>query len=128
MDNRVKELLDMAQNIQSFIEERCSDEPNKLVAKLTEINSYIAISGKMLSDAKYLQDEYMVLVFNTNMEKIQQLSPSVANKYVYALCKDVNYLVNWAERINRSLVHIGDNIRTQVSFAKEEMSLTRKGY
>lgn len=128
MDNRVKELLDMAQNIQSFIEERCSDEPNKLVAKLTEINSYIAISGKMLSDAKYLQDEYMVLVFNANMEKIQQLSPSVANKYVYALCKDVNYLVNWAERINRSLVHIGDNIRTQVSFAKEEMSLTRKGY
>ena len=128
MDNRVKELLDMAQNIQSFIEERCSDDPNKLVAKLTEINSYIAISGKMLSDAKYLQDEYMVLVFNSNMEKIQQLSPSVANKYVYALCKDVNYLVNWAERINRSLVHIGDNIRTQVSFAKEEMSLTRKGY
>ena len=36
--------------------------------------------------------------------------------------------MNWLDRINRSLVHVGDNLRTQVSYAKEELRLTKSGY
>ena len=39
-----------------------------------------------------------------------------------------NQLVVWLDRINRTLVHAGDNIRTQISFAKQDLALQRKGY
>lgn len=127
-NKKLNELMGIAQEIQDFLEFKVSDEPNILVDRLSEINSYIAISGKLLADAKYILDEKMEKAFVVYDEKITSMSPSVATKFITSLCKDENYLVNWSERLNRSLVHIGDNTRTQVSWAKEEMSLTRKGY
>ena len=127
-NNKLDELMCLAQEIQDFLEFKVSDEPNILVDRLSEINSYIATSGKLLADAKYLLDEKMEKAFIVYDDKISNMPPSVATKFISSLCKEENYLVNWSERLNRSLVHIGDNTRTQVSWAKEEMSLTRKGY
>lgn len=125
---RLNELMGLAQEIQDFLEFKVSEQPDILVDRLSEINSYIATSGKLLADAKYLLDDVMEKSFVVYGDKIQNMPPSIASKFLSSICKDENYLVNWSERLNRSLVHIGDNIRTQVSWAKEEMSLTRKGY
>lgn len=49
-------------------------------------------------------------------------------KFVAAQSVTANQIVTWLDRINRTLVHAGDNIRTQISFAKQDMALQRKGY
>ena len=53
---------------------------------------------------------------------------TIASKFITCQNADANYVVNWLDRLNRSLVHIGDNTRTQISFAKEELRLTKNGY
>lgn len=124
MDKLIKE----AQTIQDFLEVTSSDDPAELSWRLSEINTYLARSGKMLADAKLLQDNAVAEIYAQHFKAIQKMPATVVTKFIYAQCANENYLVNWLDRINRACVHQGDNIRTQVSFAKEDMSLTRKGY
>lgn len=123
------QLYEQAEIMQRFLEEDIpTDNPNVLVNRLSTINTYLACSGKALADAKLLQDKEIVFIYQNNSNYILSLSPSIAKKYVESLTSAENHLVNWIERINRTLVHIGDNVRTQISFAKEELRLTKQGY
>lgn len=123
------QLYEQAEIMQRFLEEDIpTDNPNVLVNRLSTINTYLACSGKALADAKLLQDKAIVFIYQDNTNYILSLSPSVAKRYVESLTSAENHLVNWIERINRTLVHIGDNVRTQISFAKEELRLTKQGY
>lgn len=49
----LKEIEDM----QQFLEVTTSDDPRELVQRLTDINVYMARSGKLLADAKAYQDQ-----------------------------------------------------------------------
>lgn len=120
----VKEIEEM----QSFLETTASDNPKELIDRLTDINVYLARSGKLLADAKAYQDEVAANVYATHMEFISRVPATVAMKFVSAQSVTANQLVIWLDRINRTLVHAGDNIRTQISFAKQDMALQRKGY
>ncbi|WP_298546739.1 hypothetical protein [uncultured Parabacteroides sp.] len=120
----VKEIEEM----QSFLETIASDNPKELIDRLTDINVYLARSGKLLADAKAYQDEVAASVYATHMEFISRVPATVAMKFVSAQSVTANQLVTWLDRINRTLVHAGDNIRTQISFAKQDMALQRKGY
>jgi hypothetical protein len=53
----------------------------------------------------------------------KKLSPSLITKFVNTNAKEVNYLVNWADRVNASATHQLDAIRTIVSYRKAEMNL-----
>ena len=48
----IKEIEEM----QSFLEITASDNPKELIDRLTDINVYLARSGKLLADAKAYQD------------------------------------------------------------------------
>lgn len=114
--------------MQSFLETTASDNPKELIDRLTDINVYLARSGKLLADAKAYQDEVAANVYATHMEFILRVPATVAMKFVATQSVTANQLVTWLDRINRTLVHAGDNIRTQISFAKQDMALQRKGY
>lgn len=123
------QLYEQAEIMQGFLEEDIpTDNPNVLVNRLSTINTYLACSGKALADAKLLQDKAIVFIYQNNTNYIASLSPSIAKRYVESLASAENHLVNWLERINRTLVHIGDNVRTQISYSKEELRLTKQGY
>lgn len=123
------QLYEQAEIMQRFLEEDIpTDNPNVLVNRLSTINTYLACSGKALADAKLLQDKEIVFIYQNNSNYILSLSPSIAKRYVESLASAENHLVNWIERINRTLVHIGDNVRTQISYSKEELRLTKQGY
>lgn len=128
MEEKYNQLIKMAQAIQEFLEQDVSDNPNDLVDRLGTINTFLATSGKALADAKLLQDSKVKELYKNHMNLITGLSATVATKFINAMTDKENYLVNWLDRINRTLVHSGDNIRTQVSFAKEELRLTKQGY
>ena len=52
-----------------------------------------------------------------------KLSPSLVNKFVSSNAKDVNFLVNWLDRINSAATHQLDGIRTIISYKKAELNL-----
>lgn len=116
------------ESIQSFLEQDPGDNPNVLVERLSYLNAYMARTGFLLAEAKSDLDEATSLVFSEFSEFILKMPATVSTKFISSRCKEENFYVSWIERINRSCVHQSDNIRTQVSFAKEQLSLTRKGY
>ena len=114
--------------MQEFLESRASDTPELMLERLTQINSYLARSGMLLADAKLIQDNQRALLYVNNQDVIRKMPVSTAKAFVESQTGEINYYVNWLDRINRALVHVGDNLRTQVSFAKEELRLNKSGY
>ncbi len=124
-------LLPMLQEIkdmQSFLEITPSDNPHELVQRLTDINVYMARSGKLLADAKAYQDQIVANVYDRHNDFLSRVPATVAMKFISAQCVAANQIVTWLERMNRAFVHQGDNIRTQISFAKQDIALQRRGY
>jgi hypothetical protein len=108
--------------IQDFIEINIEEEEITAVQiRGNELNAYLARSGKILADAKYHRDEKLKDSVFENLEELLKLSATTANKYVDALCKEENYLVNWADRINRTITHQLDWCRSVLSKQKEEL-------
>lgn len=114
--------------MQRFLEETPANDPAVLSERLTKTNIYLARSGQLLATTKKIQDENALEVFNSYPEYIGKLSATLAKQFVSANLSDVNYYVNWLDRLNRAFVHSGDNIRTQMSFLKEELRLNKSGY
>lgn len=117
-----------ADAIQQFLEIEPSGDANELVDRLNMLNVFLARSAKMLADAKRVLDYKRADAIERYGLMISQMAKSVQPKMLEAKTADANYLVNWIERINRTIVHQGDNIRTQVSFEKESLRLTKSGY
>jgi len=108
--------------IQDFIELNISeDEITAVQIRGNELNAYLARSGKLLADAKYHRDEKLKDSVFENLKEILKLSATTANKFIDSLCKEENYLVNWADRINRTATHQLDWCRSVLSKQKEEL-------
>ena len=115
--------------IQQFLEDSpSSDVPDLLVDRLTMLNAYMARTGFLLAEAKADQDNAIAAVFAEFKNLIIKMPATVARTFIASQCENENYYANWIERINRACVHQSDNIRTQVSYAKENLKLTRSGY
>lgn len=114
--------------MQEFLEVGNTDSPDALVERVTKLNALLARSGKLLADAKLIQDEISAEVFLANETTITKMGATLGRQYVQASTSNINYYVNWLDRLNRAMVHVGDNIRTQISFAKEELRLNKSGY
>ena len=97
----IKEIEEM----QSFLEITASDNPKELIDRLTDINVYLARSGKLLADAKAYQDQVTANVYASHMEFISRVPATVAMKFVAAQSVTANQIVTWRDRINRTLVH-----------------------
>ncbi len=112
---------------QDYLEQRVTDDANEMATRLANLNTILARTGLLLAEAKKLRDDKMKSIFQAEFAKLKQLSPTMAKQYAEASCADENYIVNWAERVNRSCVHVGDNMRTIISLAKENMRMTMNG-
>jgi len=106
--------------IQSFTEETMSEDANEAVLRGNTLSVYMARTGKLLADAKCHKDEKLNSEIVQQMRAISGFSPSVANKYIDTVSKHENYLVNWAERLNRTCTHQLEWCRTVISKAKSE--------
>lgn len=122
------QIVDEAEGMQSFLEITTSEDPTELIPRLSDMNVTLARSGKLLADAIELQDNAIAMVYEKRSDYIQRVSPTIATKYINSQAAHLNKLVKWLDRINRSCVHQSENLRTQISFAKQDLALTRKGY
>lgn len=113
--------------MQPFIEAHYdADNPTAVVDRANILESYMALSGKMLADAKYRLSEVMNSVFVKSVKEAVNsgMSPSLTNKYIDSVCRDYQYLVDWCDRINRSCTHQLEFARTIISKLKAEMQMS----
>ena len=111
--------------MQAYLETPIGKEPNELLERMEYLLIMVAKSGQLLAEAKLAQDqiinEGLLAAMDEGLDK--KLSPSLITKFVNTNAKEVNYLVNWADRVNASATHQLDAIRTIVSYRKAEMNL-----
>ena len=114
--------------MQRFLEQEAPDDANMLFERLSRTNVYLARSGKLLAEAKQLHNEETAKIFEEHATYIGTLKSTIASKFIEAKLSRINYYVNWLDRLNRAFVHSGDNMRTQMSFLKEDLRMTKSGY
>lgn len=121
----IEKLTKEAAEVQSFLTLPPTDVADVLAERLGMCNVYIASTGRMLAEAKGLLDDALVAAFNKYGDKVERLGAQMGGKVLNSYCKDESFLCNWIERENRALVHQADNLRTLISYAKENMRLSR---
>lgn len=114
--------------IEEFLEDEPTEDASALVSKLGVLNVYMARTGRILAEAKYFQDKAGRDAFEKLAPGIFDMKPTIVGKFIGSLTPMSNRIVNLADRLNRACVHASDNMRTQVSFAKEEMRLVNSPY
>jgi len=111
--------------MQTYLETPAGHEPQELIDRIEYLNILIAKSGQLLAEAKFIQDELvnkgLLQAMEDGLDK--KLTPSLINKFVSSSAKNINYLVNWADRINASATHQLDGVRTIISYKKAELNL-----
>lgn len=118
------DLLTEAEQIQSYLEITCSEQPEEVKERLTVLSVHCARSGKMLSDSKYILAEKLKGEFTELIEQLGKgsgLTARAVNKLIDSMARDEQYLVNWIERINRTTVHQIDLLRSLLSYEKEQI-------
>jgi hypothetical protein len=120
----LESLQEEAETIDAFLNVTSGDDINECAVRGNDLSVYVARTGKMLADAKYLQD----LAMNENTLLCDQLyknmPPSVRKELIKSMCAKENYMVNWIERLNRTATHQLSFMVTLISKAKAEMNLT----
>ena len=122
---RIVALEDIQDNllvVQDFIEQPYNaDDINVVIERATQLEIYMALSGKMLADAKWHYSNMFESGFMEAIKTTSKHSASTTNMYLKALCKNYQYLVDWADRVNASCTHQVEFSRTLISKIKAEM-------
>lgn len=111
--------------IQSSLECVCPAEPAAMFDRLAELNVFLARTSEMFAEARHLLNVRRQVVFLEELDRIKGMPATVANKYIDAEVAEEIKLADWIERLNKTVVHQSDNLRSMFSFAKEELKLTR---
>jgi hypothetical protein len=122
-----EELFPLAQAVYEILKmEVHADDIEMAVARGHEIAAYMANTGKMLADARYWKDKAVKDSVLTHLKDSKRagLPASTLNELIKAETKDLNYLVNWIEQLDKECKHQLDWLRTVVSKQKEEMRYT----
>ena len=109
---------------QEFLNEMPSgDDPNSIIEYGNKVSSIISRTGKMVADSKWHFK-------NSSRDEVLNLINEYCGKYVAkevqklladTVLKDIQYVADWADRINRTATHQLEWCRTVVSKLKEEM-------
>ncbi len=125
------QILKELSHIDSFLTVTCSEQIEEVVERGNDLAVHIARSGKLLADAKYhLNTKMKSDVFDVLKMTARQAGATskAVNKIIDSLCADEQYLVDWAERINRTATHQLDWCRSLLAKAREEMRFTPAAY
>ena len=121
-----EELKQKVTKFNNFLQKvQCNDEPAAMLERLEHLDILISKSGECLADAKYFQDEIINGVVIDALKKSleERLSATTINLYVKSCAKDINFLVNSLDRINRSATHQQASLITRISFVKSQMAM-----
>jgi len=119
------ELKIKADKMQSFLEQKPSDQEEGIIDRLELLQILMAQSGDCLANAKYLLDMRKNDSITQSLKEALagDWSTTIIHKKIDALCREENFLVNRFDRINSSAVHQIDALRSILSYRKAQMNL-----
>lgn len=123
----LQEIADELMVIDAFLYITTSEDIEEVTARGNDLATHIARSGKLLADAKYHLNEKMkddIFMVLERTAKQAGATATAINGIVKSLCKNEQYLVDFAERTNRTATHQMDWIRSLLSKAKAEMQIS----
>jgi hypothetical protein len=117
-------LLSEADEIQRFAEITISDNPEEIIERINALCVYIARTGNMLADAKYYlarksKDEAIEAI--KEILRLNNLSKKVQDSRIVGICADEKRLATELDRLNATLTHQLDAMRSLLSYEKENM-------
>jgi hypothetical protein len=121
-----QQIADELMAMDSFLNIICSEDAAEATERGNDLAVHIARSGKLLADAKYwLNEKKKSEIFDmlTKVGKAAGATSTVINELTKSLCKEEQYLVDWADRNNRTATHQLEWCRTLISKAKAEMQI-----
>ena len=125
---KLKRLEHEAAEIIDFLNDPAPKDPDALTKRLSTISAYNARTGEMLADAEYILTCQRGEELEGLLDDDPKMPASQQKTLVDARCADAIRVCRLIERANRACVHAMEACITLVSFAKEDMSLARKGY
>jgi hypothetical protein len=121
-----QEIADELGTIDQFLNITMSEDAEEAVLRGNDLAAHIARTGKLYADARYhLNEKKKSDVFEV-LEKTAKQAGATAtaiNAIVNSLCKEEQFLVDWADRANRTATHQLDWVRSVLSKAKAEMQI-----
>jgi len=120
-----EELKAKADKMQTFLEQKPSDQEEGIIDRLELLQILMAQSGELLATAKYLLDVRKNDSITQSLKEALagDWSTTIIHKKIDALCREENFLVNRFDRINSSAVHQIDALRSILSYRKAQMNL-----
>lgn len=122
----VEGLKEEALKMQDYLEVTMSDNPQEWTERGNTLCEYMARSGKCLADAKYhLAEKKKTFIFEelTAIMSGAGFSATTQKELINSHCGELERLVTWFDRINRTCTHQMDYIRSLISKEKEEMKM-----
>lgn len=119
-------LLDEYNEVQRILETPCSDIPELIQERGSELAVRLSRSVVMLADAKYILNERKETELLKILDEINKhkYSSKIQNALLDSICKKEKYLVDLLERQNAAITHNIDWCRTLMSNARAEMQMT----
>ena len=96
-------------------------DKTQLLAELDYRCQWLARSGELIADAQYILDCKRGQVADKN----NNLSATLLREVIARDCAEENRLYKLADRLNATLTHQIDALRTMISFEKESMRNSR---
>jgi hypothetical protein len=131
MKYTIDQLKSESESILNYLEITCSNDPEEIKERISNLVVYMSRSGEMLSQAKrILRAKKTSEIQNTiiAIAKAAHLSANVQNALLDSICEEESYLVDRIDRVNRSCTHQVDALRSLLSYEKEDMRITKTGY
>ena len=126
--DQLRELEDEASRIIAFLKDDMPRDPEQLIRRLSQISAYNARTGEMLADAEFILNLQRGEALDKLLLEDPKMPANQQKTLVDAMCAEAIRVNRLIERANRSAVHAAEAGITLVSYSKEEMSLSRKGY
>ena len=124
IDEEIKQMSD-------YLNITCSNNAAEIQDRISVLSVYLFRSGEMLADAKKeLRRKKSEEIQNTilNIARENCLSAKIQNALLDSIAEDESYLVDKLDRLNASITHNIDGLRTLLSYEKEALRLNRTGY
>jgi len=121
-----QQISDELKAIDDYLNITMSEDAADATARGNDLAAYIARSGKLLADAKYhlnVKKKEDVFAILERTAKASGATAKAVNVLIDSVCKEEQYLVDWADRVNRTATHQLEWARTLISKAKAEMAL-----
>ena len=122
MEIKMEEIAEL----QSYLEITTTSNPMEIQERLSELMVYLARSSELLAVArKELRKKKSSEISQTiiAVAKETNLSSKVQNQLLDCIAEEEAFLVDWLDRINSTIVHQIDGLRSLLSYAKEEMRM-----